>query len=106
MSKLKHFSGFINESGDDRLDRLRELGMAPKVPLDERWADFVNDWGADSEIEMALRTLKAKTKDLMDQYIYDEDYDSQEWDQIISWMRDQSVDDMGLLEFLVSTDML
>lgn len=97
MSKITPFSEFSNES----IDRLRDLGLAPKAPVDERWMDFVNEWSGDPEIDQLLTRLKARSSELIQQFIDDEDRESDEWNQIIEWMSGSAIDDIGIVEWLV-----
>jgi hypothetical protein len=80
--------------------------MAPKAPLDDRWMDFVNEWSADPQVDDLYSKLKARSSELMAQFIDDEDLGSNEWSQIVEWMGNSSIDDIGILEWMVYNGVL
>ena len=97
--------GDVYESEEDSAkieDRLRDLGLAPKEEFDERWNNMIDEWGSDPEIDQAIQALRRKTSEIINKHIdFGDPEDDQEWDQRREWMNEQSVDDLGELEFMI-----
>lgn len=85
-------------------DRLRDLGLAPKKPFDERWQEMVEEWGSDPEINAAIDTLKTRTSQLIDKHIDLSDSEDEEgYDQHQEFIWEQSIDEVGWLEYMIGT---
>ena len=109
---ISGFGGDMNESAahperERNIERLRGLGLAPKKEFDERWADMMDEWGSDPDIDGAIATLKAKTSEIIDKYVdLDDHEDSEEWERHVDWMMQSSIDDLGFFEFMVASGSL
>lgn len=83
--------------------RLRDLGLAPKEEFDDRWDNMVDEWGSDPEISRAIDVLKSRTTAIMNRYIdYSDPEDETNYDQRREWIWEQSIDDIGFLEFMIA----
>jgi hypothetical protein len=100
------YEGDVYESEDDTgkiEDRLRDLGLAPKEEFDDRWNNMVDEWGSDPEISRAIDVLKSRTTAIMNKYIdYSDPEDETNYDQRREWIWEQSIDDIGFLEFMIA----
>jgi len=89
-------------------DRLRDLGLAPKKEFDERWEEMVDEWGGDPEVNEAIRTLVDKTSQIINKHIdlLDDSEDAEAYEQRQEWIWEQSIDDIGWLEYMIGTGQL
>ena len=109
MKNLKAFNQFIHEELDkEDSAELRSMGFSDySAPFRERYTTLVDEWGSDPEVNAAIDTLKDRFRELFDKYIDPEsDEDTQELEQVRSWMYDSSgIDDIGWFEYILLNDL-
>lgn len=107
MAQIKPFKQYLiqeSDSNEDKLARLRRLGLEDAEPFEQRYQKALDEWGSDPDINAAIDMLTKKTGLIIDKWIdLADDEDVSEWEQMREWLySDTSVDDMGFFEFMVA----
>ena len=92
MSKIKPFNEHINESSEENMRRLIELGLAPE--FDERYYGMINAWSSDPEIDRLLTALNLRTADIIRQWI-DPEKDADDVEALQEELAENDVDEIG-----------
>ena len=84
------------------IERLRELGLAPKKKFDERWEEMMDEWCSDPIVNSSIDALKAKTNEIIDRHIdLDDHEDYKRWERRSEWFFEQHANDLGFFEYMV-----
>ena len=95
------------EEFDNDQEELKSMGFRskPDGSPDERFDEAVSEWYQDLEVTAAIALLKRKSTEILEKWIdFSDDEDETEFDQRVSWVYDNGVDDVGWFEFVVILD--
>jgi hypothetical protein len=95
------------EEFDNDQEELKSMGFRskPDGSPDERFDEAVSEWYQDPEVTAAIALLKRKSTEILEKWIdFSDDEDETEFDQRVSWVYDNGVDDVGWFEFVTKLD--
>jgi hypothetical protein len=97
--KTSNFQDWLVTEVSDDDKELHALGLG-ELDFEDRWDSMIEEWIDDAQIQAAIETLKSRTTALRDKWLNLEDSeDSEQYDQQMEWRYEQSVDDLGWLEY-------
>jgi hypothetical protein len=91
------------ETDDQKLERLRKMGLAPKMDFYEALSKAQDEWEEDQEIQDAISTLSTRTSEILEKCIKDDEYADEYNEYCEQLANDTSLYDLGYLEYMMAS---